>query len=75
MGTSNRLAAVAAGFLASCATPGFRHADPILYKAFGNRWDLRITANSIRLRERVDRVTSFITDQCRLSTRRQMDCV
>ena len=49
------IAAVAVGFLASCATTDSKRDDPILYEARGDRWDLRITASSIRLRERVGR--------------------
>ena len=55
MEKTKRIMTVALGFLSSCATTDSRGADPILYKAFGDRWDLRITANSIRLRERVDK--------------------
>jgi hypothetical protein len=55
MGKTKRVTAVALGFLASCATTDSRRADPTIFKAFGDRWNLRITANSIRLRERVGR--------------------
>lgn len=55
MAKIKRVTSVALGFLASCATTDSKCTDPTIYNAFGDRWDLSITANSIRLRERVGR--------------------
>ncbi len=51
------LAALGAVFVAACATTDAERVDPVLYEAQGDGWDLRITTDSVRLRERVGRET------------------
>lgn len=52
------IAGLAVVFLASCSTANTERAGPILYEAQGDGWDLRITADAIRLRERAGRSSS-----------------
>jgi len=49
-------AALGAVFVAACATTD-AGLDPVLYEAQGDGWELRITTDSVRLRERVGRET------------------